>query len=182
MALNNKDTNAIMAWFESRGLLLDPRLLQKITLYHDLIHFWSKRVNLVSKKDLGKIIESHFLDSLGPLNMLPSEGDLIDIGSGSGFPGIPLALILPRLEVTLLESVHKKVLFLREAKATLGLQNARIIEGRPEDLSPSEVYDVAVIRALPKWETYLSRIKKHLKPEGKIIYYRFRGAYEKIDK
>lgn len=181
MSLNSKDLDALKAWFGSRNLPLDKGLLRKIEIYHDLILSWSKRINLVSKRDLGMIIENHFLDSLGPISLIPSEGELVDIGSGAGFPGVPLALVFPNLNVTLLESVHKRVLFLKEAKTRLGLENVRIIEGRLEDLIPSQPYDIATIRALPKWESYLNQIKKYLKPGGEIIYYKHRGVYERID-
>jgi 16S rRNA (guanine527-N7)-methyltransferase len=181
MSLNSKDLIVLKNWFDSRRLKLSDELLVKITIYNDLILLWSKRINLVSRRDLDKLIASHFLDSLGPINIIPSKGNLIDIGSGAGFPGIPISLLFVNLNVTLLESVHKRILFLKDAKERLGLGNLEIIEGRLEEFKAPKAYDVATLRALPGWKSYLNRIKEVLRPGGKIIYYKYRGVYEQIE-
>ncbi len=181
MPLTPDELQALNTWAETSKTHPKSLPIKKIDRYKDLILSWSKRINLVSKKDLGKIIENHIIDSLGPEALIPTQGDLIDIGSGAGFPGIPLALIFPELNVTLLESIHKRILFLKAVMAELELPNIRICEGRLEDLSTEKIYDIATVRALPKWESHLPQIKKLLKPEGKIVYYKYRGVYEQID-
>jgi 16S rRNA (guanine527-N7)-methyltransferase len=156
---------------------MDKELITKIANYQDLIHSWAGRINLISKGDRASIIEDHILDSLGPLDLVPQTGSLIDIGTGAGMPGIPLAILRPMLQVTLLESVHKKILFLRAVKDRLELANVEILEGRLEELEFSQKYDIVTLRALPKWESYLETIRGIIKPGGKIIYYKQRGLY-----
>ncbi len=177
MPLNTAQHKVLKNWFEERELPLDKELLEKITDYKDLILAWSTRMNLVSKGDHATLIENHILDSLGPLELISKTGRLIDIGTGAGFPGIPIAMVRPRLQVTLVDSIHKKVLFLRAVKAVLGLDNVNIIEGRAEKLAPTDKYDIATMRALPHWESYINTIRKMIRPDGKIIYYQKRGIY-----
>jgi 16S rRNA (guanine527-N7)-methyltransferase len=150
-------------------------MMDKIAKYHDLLTEWSPRINLISKGDLARWVKRHFLDSLTPLALIPEKGDLIDIGSGAGFPGIPLALCRARVHFTLLESNHKKVLFLRAAKRELNLENVNILEGRVERMEPRSYFNLATIRALPKWERMLPSIHEILRPAGTIIYYEKRG-------
>ena len=161
-----------------KGLQMSDNLYEQMQLYKELIRSWSKRINLLSGKDIGLIIEDHFLDSIGPINEFPMSGQFIDIGSGSGFPGIPLALLRPQATFTLTESVHKKILFLREVKRKLELGNVEIIEGRFEDLLSERIYDIATVRALPKIESFIEKIKKIVRPGGKIVYYYKRGQYQ----
>jgi 16S rRNA (guanine527-N7)-methyltransferase len=177
MPLSTSHLRTLKKWFDERNLSLDRDLVEKISSYQDLILAWSTRINLVSKGDHATIIENHILDSLGPLELIPKTGRLVDIGTGAGFPGIPIALVRPRLQVTLVESIHKKILFLRAAQAVLGLDNIKIIEGRAEKLSPSDKYDIATMRALPHWESHINTIRKMIRPDGKIIYYQKRGIY-----
>jgi 16S rRNA (guanine527-N7)-methyltransferase len=168
------------AWFKGIGLQQDNEIFDKAQLYKELILSWSKRVNLLSGKDLGLIIQNHFLDSLAPINEIPEEGLIIDIGSGSGFPAIPLSLLRPAAKFTLTESVHKKVLFLKEAKRKLSLDNVEILEGRFEELRLERSFDIATVRALPKIKTLMGEIHEIIKPGGKIIYYEKRGHYRLI--
>jgi len=161
----------IIDWFESRGLELPPGFIDKAELYHDLIIGWSSRMNIVSKNDMEVLLDRHILDSLISLEHISDKGRLLDIGSGGGFPAIPLAMARPRLEVTLLESQHKKIIFLKAVCQKLNLTNIKIFEERLEQFDPQELYDYVTIRALPKWEGYLNRIFKIIRPDGKVIYY-----------
>ncbi len=162
----------IERWFVDNGLIKPSEFTRRAETFHDLILEWSSRMNIVSKNDLDSLLERHILDSLTPIDCIPETGRLIDIGSGAGFPGIPIALIRPELNITLLESRHKKVLFLCEARKRLNLENVSIEEGRLEDFVPASLYDIATIRALPRWEKHLKRIKSLLRPDGHIIYYK----------
>jgi 16S rRNA (guanine527-N7)-methyltransferase len=177
MPLNNDQLNNLKTWFDKINLSIEPELLKKITDYHDLILAWSRRINLISKGDHAQIIENHILDSLGPIELIPRTGKLIDIGTGAGLPGIPISLVRPALRITLMESVHKKILFLRAAKNELGLENVNIAECRLEQFIPSEPFDIATMRALPRWESHLEKVMGMVRPGGKIIYYQKRGVY-----
>ncbi|MEE9553941.1 MAG: 16S rRNA (guanine(527)-N(7))-methyltransferase RsmG [candidate division Zixibacteria bacterium] len=168
-------------WFVDNGLIKPSDFTMRAGLHYDLIREWSNRMNIVSKNDLEILLERHILDSLTPITSIPDKGRLIDIGSGGGFPGIPIALIRPELKIILLESRHKKALFLQEAKKQLKLDNVSVEECRLEAFTSNSPFDIATIRALPQWEKHLKRIKSLLRPEGYIIYYKRLGESEIIN-
>ena len=181
MAISPSDLDKIFQWAQSSNIEIDDTTLSKIEKYHDLLMDWNTRLNLISRNDRNHIIENHFLDSLAPLNMIPKRCRLIDIGSGAGFPGIPLAIFRPDAYITLLESVHKKAIFLQAAIDNIGLSNTIILEKRLEQLSPGSNYDIATIRALPKRELMMPHAYRVLAPEGKIILFIKRGQYSLLE-
>ena len=180
MALLSGSESKIERWFVDNRLIKPSEFTRQAGVFHDLLIEWSSRMNIVSKNDLGNLLERHILDSLTPLELISEAGRLIDIGSGGGFPGIPIALCRPNLSVTLLESRHKKALFLKEACKRLDLRNVAVEESRLEVFEPRELFDMAAIRALPQWEKHLKRIKAVLQPGGRILYYKKLGETEII--
>jgi len=174
------DIAALSNWFSENKINDSVDKIARLQIYFELIDSWSTRVNLVSRADIPLLVKNHFLDSLAPIEMIPHSSSLIDVGSGAGLPGIPLAIARADISVTLLESVHKKVLFLRQAILKLALQNVSVIEGRLEEMDRSKNYDIATVRALPKIERQIERIHNLVKPGGKIIYYEKRGVYKAI--
>src|SRR6266851_9969029 len=105
-------------------LRLDPEQLKLLGRHVDLLLKWNKSINLTSITDPDEVAEKHVLDSLAVVPVLPS-GSLLDAGSGAGFPGIPAAIARPALAVTLVDSVQKKVAFLKSALAELRLPRVR---------------------------------------------------------
>lgn len=139
------------------GLRLSPAQFAAFESLAGALTDWNRHVNLTGIADPGQIEVRHLLDSLTLVprlpGLLPSDGArLVDVGSGAGFPGLALAIVLPGLHVTLLEATGKKVAFLKHAVELLGLENVRPIHGRAEDvarlLDHRGAYDVAVARAL----------------------------------
>lgn len=171
----------IRNWFHKRNLVVPADFTGKIETYHDLVLSWSKKMNLVSRGDLNKLVERHVLDSLIPLSEIPERGHLADIGSGAGFPAIPLALVRTELQITLIEARHKRILFLREACRRLNLRTVSLMETRLEEFDPNFLFDLVTLRALPGWENLLGEIRKILKPSGKLIYYERPGKCRIID-
>jgi 16S rRNA (guanine527-N7)-methyltransferase len=171
----------IIEWFRARALPLPDDFIDKAEIYHDLILSWSQRMNMVSKKDFGTLLERHILDSILPGPIVPDSGYLVDIGSGAGFPAIPLALIRRRLNITSIEVRHKKVLFLKEVCSRLNLGNVAVAEVRLEDFAPDHLFDIATMRALPRWKQLLPQIRRLLSQSGKLIYYERPGKYRIID-
>lgn len=180
MPLSQAEKERIVTWLRARSFGINDGFVQKVEIHFDLIRSWSSRMNLVSQNDLSLMITRHLFDSLAPLNEIPENCNVIDIGSGSGFPAIPLALSRPNAKFTLVESVHKKVLFLKKLHAELGINNLEIVEIRLESYQPTVEFDVALVRALPRWEKHLDRIKEIVKPDGKIIYFERVGYYKII--
>ena len=119
--------------------VLAPAQLQSISIYIDLLLRWNARINLTSVRDPEQIVTRHFGESLFAARHLfprvPSNDHVIDLGSGAGFPGLPLKIWAPHIRLTLVESNHKKATFLREVARALTLTNVNVFAGRAEDLA-----------------------------------------------
>jgi len=149
-------------------------------LFQDLIRAWSERMNIVSRNDLDILLERHILDSLVPLGEIPSEGTLVDIGSGAGFPAIPIALVRPSLDIVMIESRGKKVLFLNEVISRMKLQHVSLWEGRFEDYAPIGKAEIITVRAVAITEKIKKKSREILSESGKIIYYNKFDSYQLI--
>lgn len=147
--------------------------LKKFMLYLSELKKWSRVHNLTSIRDDRDIVEKHFLDSLLYLRVLPQGGlKLLDVGSGAGFPGIPLKLVRPEIDLYLLESRGKKAAFLRYIADTLGLSGVTVIEGRLEDFKPPAdmpLFDAAVVRALFGVSEFIEKVSPVVRPGGVIV-------------
>jgi len=148
---------------------LENSTIEKFTDYLGLILTWNKIFNLTAITNPNEIIVKHFIDSLACFEIIPLGGkySLIDIGTGAGFPGIPLKLIHPEMNLTLAESVGKKTGFCKNVAEKLGLLNVRVINKRAEEMGKDtkyrESYDYAVARAvapLPVLVEYLLPLVK----------------------
>lgn len=136
------------------GWPLTEGQLATFQIYADDLELWNARSNLTAITGLEAVQVKHFLDSLTCLQAMPAQTGLavIDVGSGAGFPGLPLKIVRPDMRLTLLESVGKKADFLRHLTARLGLADVAVILGRAEDHAQNaayrETYDVVVARAV----------------------------------
>jgi 16S rRNA (guanine527-N7)-methyltransferase len=168
----------VKEWFARGDQKLSPDFIPGAALYHDLIRDWSKRFNIVSRNDLDILLERHILDSLVPIKEIPPKGLICDIGSGAGFPVIPIALVRPELDIIMIESRRKKVIFLNEAVSKLELPRVTIWEGRFEDFSPAKKVDIITIRAVAVTDKTRKHSREILKESGKIIYYNKFNSYQ----
>ena len=145
---------AIEVLCRNNGVHLDAVSRERLSGYVDLLLAWNKKINLVSRKDEEHIWESHIVHSLSPLFVLeiPSGIRLLDLGSGGGLPGIPLAIVHGGLEVTLLDSIRKKTMAVEEIVRSLGLGGVTVLNGRAEDvchrLSLKGSFEVVIARAV----------------------------------
>ena len=173
------------------GLCLTAEHLAAFQVYHDELTAWNQRFNLTAIVGHREVQIKHFLDSLTCLLALPSAQDAgalpdtlplytasqplrcIDIGTGAGFPGIPLKIVRPELVLTLLESTAKKTTFLRQIVKLLDLQNVEIIHGRAEDVGQDpayrERYDVVLARAVAHLSTLAEYCLPFCKVGGRFI-------------
>jgi 16S rRNA (guanine527-N7)-methyltransferase len=128
------------------GLVLDGSAVDKLVAYATLLEKWNRVHNLTAIREEAKLVTHHLLDSLAVAPHLPA-GRLLDVGSGGGLPGIPLAIVQPGRQVTLLDSNQKKGTFLRQAVMELGLKNADVAAQRIEDHRPPHAYEAVISRA-----------------------------------
>lgn len=134
---------------------LDRAQQDRLRTYLETLLLWRDRVALISTADPVRLVEHHILDALHVTPQLVGRRRLADIGSGAGLPGIPLAIALPAMETWLIESRRKKANFLRQAKREAGLGNAKVVEGRAEDVAGAS-FDAVTSRALGSVETFLA--------------------------
>ncbi len=131
--------------FQEAGLVLSEKQAGQFAAYAELLVQWNEKMNLTSITDFDEILEKHFLDSLAAAirPVLPPDvwkGNLVDVGTGAGFPGIPLKIYYPDLKVTLLDSLNKRVGFLDQVIRELGLKKITAVHGRAEDLAKDPRY------------------------------------------
>ena len=155
------------------GIEIGPDVAEQFAVHaRELVH-WTARINLTAITDAKEIAVKHILDSLAPAALLPHQGTLLDIGSGGGFPGIPLKLVRPSLAVTLIDASRKKVTFLRHMIRILGLTGIQALHLRAEDLQRNpEVphqFQIIISRALSALEPFIRTALPLLTPVGMII-------------
>jgi 16S rRNA (guanine527-N7)-methyltransferase len=152
------------------GIAPSIDLIKGVRTYTELLLKWNRSISLTSVTDVEQILRFHFGESLFALSMLPVEKSrLADVGSGSGFPGIPLAMVSPNLTVTLIESNAKKYAFLNEVIRELKLRNVIALHTRMKDIkAPTRAFDIVTARALGKFEDLLRWAQKALAPGGRI--------------
>jgi len=145
-------------------LKLSDEQVEKLISYLTLLQKWNKVYNLTAIRDPEEMLVKHILDSLAIVPHMEGER-LIDVGTGGGLPGIPLAICFPEKQVDLLDSNSKKTRFLIQAKAELGLKNTKVIHSRVEEYQPDPLYSGVVSRAFASMEDML-HWTNHLIPNG----------------
>lgn len=148
---------------------LDETRLRAISTYIDLLLKWNARINLTAIREPGEIVQRHFGESLFVAKYLLEQQapqTAIDLGSGAGFPGVPFALLGSEVQVTLIESQHKKSTFLRELVRVLGLKNVKVFSDSAESYLSSA--DLVMLRAVEKFEKALQLAVDLTKRDGRI--------------
>lgn len=152
----------------------------KFDLYEKLLLEWNEKFNLTAITDHEEIQAKHFYDSLTAEKFLKKGARVLDIGSGAGFPGIPLKIVRDDISLKLIDSVNKKVVFLNEVIKALGLKDAAAEHIRAEDMDKGQKYDVAVTRAVAELRTVIEYALPYLKTGGIMIAYKSEKAEEEI--
>jgi 16S rRNA (guanine527-N7)-methyltransferase len=157
---------------------LDPKQIEGFMQYKQLLKEWNEKINLTAIEEDTDVIIKHFIDSLSALPVILSEYKkekvkIIDIGTGAGFPGIPIKIVSEKVDVTLLDSLDKRIKFLNEVTGTLGLVDIRAIHGRAEDFGMKEEFrgnfDIAVARAVANLPILLEYCLPFVKVGGLFI-------------
>ena len=171
------------------GIALTEQHLVQLGIYSRELMEWSRRFNLTAITDQEGILVRHFLDSLSCLKGLPQPEltggtRIIDVGTGAGFPGMPLKIVRPAVQLTLLEARAKKVTFLRHLVDVLGLDGVEVIHGRAEGLGRDpahrEQYDWALARAVAKMPTLAEYLLPLVRVGGKVLAQKGEGAAAEV--
>jgi 16S rRNA (guanine527-N7)-methyltransferase len=131
---------------EALDLSLPKDAHAKLLQHIELVAKWNRVYNLTAVRELDQMLTQHVFDSIAVASHLKGS-TLVDVGSGAGFPGIPLAIVQPELAVTLVEANHKKGAFLKQAVIELGLKNTHVVNARVETWKPPGLYDIVISRA-----------------------------------
>lgn len=172
---------------KSIGIELTDSQLNAFETYYDMLIDRNKVMNLTAITEFDEVMDKHFLDSVYLFRSIKLEADykLIDIGTGAGFPGIPLKIVFPELKITLLDSLNKRVGFLNDLIEELNLNNIEAIHGRAEDIARDKAYrasyDIAVSRAVANLSTLSEYCLPFVKIGGKFVSYKSGDCADEVD-
>jgi len=176
------------------GLTLSDEQIAQFSLYFDLLAEWNQKMNLTAIDDLVGVQTKHFLDSLTGLPLIQDEMRsrkppgpslrAIDVGSGAGFPGLPLKIAWPELKLVLLDGTGKKVRFLQEVVSALKLSQVEVVQGRAEEMGHNELYrgqfDLVLARAVARLNTLVEYLLPFARQGGYVVTYKGPGAGEEF--
>ncbi len=171
--LSNIDT--LIEGSEELEIELGSDRENKFKLYKDLLQEWNEKIDITTIIDDEDVDKKHFLDSLTLVEtgLFNQDEKIIDIGTGGGFPGLPLKIYNPKLEVTLMDSLNKRITFLNQVIASLDLEDIEAIHGRAEELSRTdeyrEAYDICVSRAVARLNTLAEYCLPFVKKGGYFV-------------
>lgn len=171
----------------SIGIELTNSQLNAFETYYDMLIDRNKVMNLTAITEFDEVMDKHFLDSVYLFRFIELKADykLIDIGTGAGFPGIPLKIVFPELKITLLDSLNKRVGFLNDVIDELNLNDIEAIHGRAEDIARDKTYrasyDIAVSRAVANLSTLSEYCLPFVKIGGKFVSYKSGDCADEVD-
>lgn len=171
---------------EQLGIRLSEKQLEQFQCYYERLIEKNKVMNLTAITEYEEVVDKHFVDSilLGSVKELSGKKRVIDVGTGAGFPGIPLKIVYPELEITLLDSLNKRVKFLDEVIEELGLTGIQAVHSRAEDLAQDaahrQQYDICVSRAVANLSTLSEYCIPFVKQGGYFISYKSTQIEEEL--
>ena len=158
--------------------------LKQFMDYLALLVKWNRVVNLTALRSIKEILVKHFLDSLTPLPYLPEEARIMDLGSGAGFPGLPIKIVRPDQSVTLVDAAAKKISFLKEVIRQLNLRNTQVFQGylgkRSGSFLGSDQFEIIITRAVGKPIELLTGVYPYLPVGGKLLLLKGKEGLKEI--
>ncbi len=168
------------------GIELTELQEKQFKKYYELLIYWNDRINLTAITEYEEVLKKHFEDSISIYKAINMEeiNSIIDIGTGAGFPGIPIKILFPHIKLTLLDSLNKRIKFLNLLIEELGLKDVETLHGRAEDFGKKseyrEQYDLCVSRAVANLSTLSELCIPFVKVGGKFISYKSEKATEEL--
>ncbi|MDH5455044.1 MAG: 16S rRNA (guanine(527)-N(7))-methyltransferase RsmG [Gammaproteobacteria bacterium] len=147
---------------------------EKFDILLDELERWNRRVNLTAVRNRDEMFTAHIADSLVARPFLEGR-TVLDVGTGPGFPGLPLAIVQPDREFTLLDSNNKKIMFVQHVAGILGLGNVTAVKGRGEDYAPGHRFDTVIARALAALPRLVEIAGHHVREDG--VFVALKGRY-----
>jgi 16S rRNA (guanine527-N7)-methyltransferase len=169
----------LKAGIAALGLALPEGAEKKLLAYLALLDKWNRVYNLTAVRDAARMVSHHLLDSLAAVPYFQGA-TVVDVGSGGGLPGVPLAIVRPDLQVTLIDSVAKKTAFLLQAKAELGQANLQVVTSRVEDFRPETGFDLVTSRAFSDLKEFVTLTRHLLAPGGRWLAMKGLYPHEEI--
>lgn len=186
MGRQDINTDKLEKGLRELEIFLSDKQLNQFISYYELLIEWNEFMNLTAITEFDEVVTKHFMDSLSLVKAcdLSKEMSMIDVGTGAGFPGIPLKIAFPNLKLTFLDSLHKRIHFLDVIVQKLDLSDADTIHGRAEDFAKRDAYrenyDMCVSRAVANLTTLSEYCIPFVKPGGLFISYKSEKITEEM--
>ena len=175
-----KDRDLLIEGSRHMGLNLSDQMNDQLMAYLNLVEKWNRVYNLTAIRDRDEMIKLHFLDSLSILNHVNVK-NLLDVGSGAGFPGVVLAIVKPEMKVTVMDSVNKKTTFMQQVKSELSLTNLNVVNGRVEEYQPAILFDAVTSRAFSNLKNMISLTQHILQKNGMWLAMKSKDVKEELE-
>lgn len=187
--MSNYDCTSFVENLKEFQIDISKEQINQFIRYYEILVEWNSFMNLTAITDFDEVIKKHFVDSVSLVKALPDirekEYTLIDIGTGAGFPGIPLKIIFPHLKILLLDSLNKRISFLNEVIGKLELSETDAVHGRAEDYAKKkefrESFDICVSRAVANLSTLSEYCIPFVKQNGFFVSYKSEKISEEFD-
>ena len=171
--MNDDFKNKMIELSKKINIDITDEQLEKFYRYMELLLEWNEKINLTAITEVDEVILKHFIDSMTVLKYLTDDESIIDVGTGAGFPGIPIAIMEQRKKITLLDSLNKRINFLNEVCNELKIENVKTYHGRAEDFGHNkeqrEKYDISISRAVANMTTLVEYLLPFIKVGGRCI-------------
>ncbi len=184
--MNNDFYNKMIELSKKIDINLTETQTKKFFEYMQLLLEWNEKINLTAITEVDDIILKHFIDSLTIIKYIKGNDKIIDVGTGAGFPGIPIGIMNSNIDITLLDSLNKRINFLNEVCNKLELKNIKTIHGRAEDFGQNkdtrEKFDIVISRAVANMTTLVEYLLPFIKVGGCAICMKGPGIEEELSK